>query len=168
MRKNWLEWAVFLLGLVLSAGLLGYFAFRMFHEDYDPPQLAIAFGAPAAQSDGYLVPVEVENRGEQTARNVQVTLDGGSSETVLQIPFLPSATKHEAWVWFPGAGEAPKPPPPQPDDKKALIDEFAFCRRIQQALGRTRSERALTQNYVASLNLSFIGMVVFSLRGCKE
>ncbi len=103
--KNWLEWVVFGLGLVLTVGVLGYLVYAEFHADGAPPRLEVTLGAPERQGNRYAVQVTVRNQGEETAEDVQVGIvlreDGEERErAAVSFPFVPQGAQQEGWVTF--------------------------------------------------------------------
>jgi uncharacterized protein (TIGR02588 family) len=103
--KNWLEWVVFAVGLVLVLGTLGYLVRESIASDGGPPEVLARLGAPRPSASGYLVPVEVTNVGQTTAEDVRVPilleLPGGEREEAeLGIAFLPRNSKRDGWVSF--------------------------------------------------------------------
>ena len=105
--KNWLEWAVFTVGLALVLGTLGFLVRESLVTAGGPPDVVARLGQPQAAADGFMVPVEVANLGKGTAEDVQVTvilgLSGGErEEAVLDIAFLPRDSRRNGWVTFQG------------------------------------------------------------------
>lgn len=105
IKKNWLEWIIFIIGLILVASTLGYLIYDAATASEAPPQIEFKFGTPQAQSQHFIVPVSVTNRGDQTAEAVQieVVLESGGAEkerAEFQIAFLPRRTTREGWVTF--------------------------------------------------------------------
>ncbi|MGI9046151.1 MAG: hypothetical protein ACR2FI_05045 [Burkholderiales bacterium] len=103
--KNWLEWSVFALGLVLVAGILSYLVRDALTLERRPPIISTETGAPRQQAGSYVVPVTVANDGGQTAERVQIEVQvfvaGLLLETAMfELDFLPSRSKREAWVSF--------------------------------------------------------------------
>jgi len=104
MQKNWLEWTIFTVSLVLVAGTIGYLTFDAVTARQTPPHMQIRLGRPqrmtTAAAVQFLVPVTVINHGGQTAEGVQieVTLERAGhepEEAGFEIPFLPrQATRH--------------------------------------------------------------------------
>jgi uncharacterized protein (TIGR02588 family) len=103
--KNWLEWSVFAVGLVLVLATLGYLAWESVTGTGGPPDVVVRLGAAEPSTGGYMVPVEVANVGEGTAEDVRVTVvlevPGGEPEEVdLDIAFLPRDSRRNGWVTF--------------------------------------------------------------------
>ncbi len=103
--KNWLEWSVFALGLVLVAGILGYLVWYALTLEGRPPIISVETGQPRHQADSYVVPVMVANEGDQTAEHVQIevwiSVAGVELETAtIELDFVPSRSKREAWASF--------------------------------------------------------------------
>ena len=105
--KNWLEWAVFAVGLVLVLGTLGFLVRESLVTAGGPPDVVTRLGQRQAAADGFMVPVEVANLGKGTAEDVQVTVilelsDREREEAVLDIAFLPRDSRRNGWVTFQG------------------------------------------------------------------
>ena len=110
--KNWLEWSVFSVGLVLVLVTLGYLAWESVADTGGPPDVVVRLGRAEASSGGFRVPVEVANLGKGTAEDVKVTVvlempQGEPEEAGLDIAFLPRESRRRGWVTFrsdPGRG----------------------------------------------------------------
>jgi uncharacterized protein (TIGR02588 family) len=107
VQKNWLEWIVFALGLVLVTGVLGYLIYDGATLGNAPPNIEVRLGTPEQRTQGFIVPVSVKNLGDETAEGVQieVTLESGREGTEpergeFNIAFLPRRATHEGWVAF--------------------------------------------------------------------
>lgn len=105
LQKNWLEWVIFAVGVVLVASTLGYLIYDAATVSEAPPKIEIKLGTPQAQSQQFIVPVSVKNTGDQTAENVQieVVLESSGEEQErgeIQIAFLPRRAMREGWVTF--------------------------------------------------------------------
>ncbi len=106
VEKNWLEWVVFGVGLLLVVSTLAYLVYDGATADDTPPDVEVRLGEPRPGGAGFIVPVTVINRGGQTAEGVtvEVTLEsGGTSEperSDFNLAFLPRGGKREGWVAF--------------------------------------------------------------------
>lgn len=100
-RKNWLEWIVFAASLVLVLSILGYLVYDVATVGEVPPNIEVQLGQPQPQSNHFLVPLSVTNRGGETAEGVhiEVTLENGSKEEEsadFEIAFLPATPPAKA------------------------------------------------------------------------
>lgn len=100
-EKNWLEWTVFTLGLLLVAALVLYLAYDIWTVRSGPPRIEVRLGAPSQQGDGYRIPVELRNSGHKVAEqvHVEVVLRKGerTEKANLVIQYLPrNSTRHGA------------------------------------------------------------------------
>ncbi len=106
VEKNWLEWVVFGVGLLLVASTLSYLVYDGATAADTPPDVEVRLGEARPGGGGFLVPVTVFNRGGQTAEGVSI-------EVVLEAPglrepergeftvaFLPRRGTREGWVVF--------------------------------------------------------------------
>ena len=103
IEKNWLEWCVFGVGLVLVLGALGFLAYDGAQTGERPPLIEIELKESVAAGEGFQVPVVVSNRGDMTAGDVhvEVTLEGGAAERgEFRIAFLPRRSTREGVVTF--------------------------------------------------------------------
>ncbi|WP_250124560.1 hypothetical protein [Chroococcidiopsis sp. CCMEE 29] len=105
VEKNWLEWIVFAASLVLVLSILGYLVYDVATVGEVPPNIEVQLGQPQPQSNHFLVPLSVTNRGGETAEGVhiEVTLENGSKEEEsadFEIAFLPRNSTREGWVTF--------------------------------------------------------------------
>lgn len=112
IRKNLLEWSVFAVALVLVLATFGYLIREALAADPGPPDVVVSLGPPRAGAGGHLVPVTAENRGAETAEQVQITVrleaPTGTEDAALVIPYLPRGSRRHGWVTFradPGSGE---------------------------------------------------------------
>lgn len=113
VEKNWLEWTVFGVGLVLVLAVVGYLVYDGASMGDAPPDIEVTLGTPERRGTEFLVPVAATNRGDQTAEGVEieVTLEaatGGEPERgEFSVAFLPRRATRRGWVAFstdPAAG----------------------------------------------------------------
>ncbi|OWY68007.1 hypothetical protein B7486_28760 [cyanobacterium TDX16] len=105
LEKNWLEWIVFVLSLILVLFTLGYIVYDGATLGETPPNIELQLGQPQPQSDRFIVPVTAKNRGDETAETVQIEVtlnnDGKEVETAeFEIAFLPRHSTRRGWVTF--------------------------------------------------------------------
>lgn len=107
VKKNWLEWGVFGVSLVLVLGTLAYLVYDATTMGDQPPLIEAQLGAPQQQAGEFAVPVTLINRGDQTAAGVmvEVTLEGNDATTEIErgefsVPFLPRGATREGRVSF--------------------------------------------------------------------
>lgn len=113
VEKNWLEWVVFGVGLVLVVCVVGYLVYDGATAGGAPPDIEVTLGAPERRGGAFLVPVAATNRGDETAEGVQIEVvleraEGGEPERgEFGIAFLPRRATRRGWVSFhtdPSAG----------------------------------------------------------------
>ena len=112
-KKNWLEWVVFALGLILVSVTLGYLIYAGSTMGHEPPSIEVRLGTPERQQFNFLVPVTVINHGDETAEGVRIEVvimnSGALGERAeLDVAFLPRHATREGWVTFeqdPGAAQ---------------------------------------------------------------
>ncbi|HVF49065.1 MAG TPA: hypothetical protein VNA19_03195 [Pyrinomonadaceae bacterium] len=105
IKKNWLEWAVFAVSLVLVACALAYLAYAGATMGNEPPSIEVRLGTPERRAHNFIVPVTAFNHGDVTAEGItiEVVLESGGAEQdrgELTIAFLPRRAKREGWVAF--------------------------------------------------------------------
>lgn len=108
LQKNWLEWTVFFVGLVLVLFALSYLVYEGATMGNDPPSIEVRLGTPEQRTHNFIVPVSVTNHGDETAEGItiEVTAEnnaGSGGEPVrgeLTIAFLPRRSTREGWVTF--------------------------------------------------------------------
>jgi uncharacterized protein (TIGR02588 family) len=105
IQKNWLEWVVFAVSLILVALTLGYLVYAGVSMGQQPPSLEVRLGTPEQRQFNFIVPVTVVNHGDETAEGVkiEVVLESGGEEKArgeVEIPFLPRHATREGWVAF--------------------------------------------------------------------
>lgn len=122
VKKNWLEWSVFAVGLALVLAVVGYLVVQAaLHEDR-PPALSVRVGEPwqppGVVPPHFIVPVTVTNHGDHVAEwvLVEVTLvrDGKPLERgELRISDVPRrSSRSGAWTLQRA---------PQPDELRARV-----------------------------------------------
>lgn len=105
VQKNWLEWIVFAIGLVLVVFTLAYLIYAGVTFGETSPSLEVRLGTPEQQPHNFIVPVTVINHGDETAAGVhiEVVMESGGEEKArseLEIPFVPRRSTREGWVAF--------------------------------------------------------------------
>ena len=104
IEKNWLEWAVFGLGLALVCGVLGFLAYDGATTSNAPAEFRIELGRAEQRADGFHVPVRLTNSGGETAEgvHVEVVLEAAGREErgEFVVAFLPRGGTREASVTF--------------------------------------------------------------------
>lgn len=112
-QKNWLEWSVFAVALLLVTATIGYLTREALLTSDRPPQITVRLGEPRPAPGGYMVPVRVRNGGDLTAESVTIAVvlvvNGAERERAeLTLAYLPRQATREGWVRFradPRAGE---------------------------------------------------------------
>ncbi len=105
VEKNWLEWIVFGISVVLVMGLVVYLLWNGFNDDTSPPNIVVELGEVSQQGDRYSIPIKLSNTGGQTAKavTVEVTLMQGEQEletAQLDVDFVPRDSYRHGWVTF--------------------------------------------------------------------
>ena len=105
VQKNWLEWIVFAVGLILVSYTLGHLIFAGASMGREPPSIEVRLGTPAQRQFNFVVPVKVINHGDETAGGVriEVVMETGGEEkerAELDVAFLPRHATREGWVTF--------------------------------------------------------------------
>ncbi len=105
IEKNWLEWCVFGISLVLVGSVVSYLAYDALFAKSTPPVLEVELGSAQSQGRHYAVPVTIHNRGYQTAEAVHIevlltTDDGTQEQASFDIQFLPPRSSRQGLVTF--------------------------------------------------------------------
>lgn len=104
VNKNWVEWTVFGVSAVLIATVIGFLVFESATIGDALPDIQLRLGTPEARSGYFAVPLEVTNKGDQTAEGVHIEVvlraAGKEERADLEIAFLPRRGAREAWVTF--------------------------------------------------------------------
>lgn len=105
LKKNWLEWIVFAVSLVLVAGTLAYLIWDGATKSEQPPFVAVELGATIQEGDRYIIPVTLRNEGGQAAKAVTVEValmvDGQELEKgQIQVDYLPRSSSRRGRVVF--------------------------------------------------------------------
>ena len=108
MKKNWLEWSVFSVGLTLTLTLLGYLTYLGLRRGEQPPVFKVTVENPQEVPDGYQLKVDVYNQGDLTAQSVQVEVASGEEKAEFQIDFVPEHSSAKGWVVFSKKPDHPK------------------------------------------------------------
>lgn len=113
IKKNWLEWGVFGLSLLILATVIGLLAWDAVSAHDRPPSLRVGQPTIARHRDALEATVELTNAGDQAAEQVTVEVQlsaGGGGESQrgsFQIDLLPGGASQSGTVVFfsPPAGE---------------------------------------------------------------
>jgi uncharacterized protein (TIGR02588 family) len=78
-KKNWLEWTVFAVGLLLLLATSGYLLFQAVSHGHQPAALSVTLGEPwtpaGVSPPHFIVPITVRNDGGQTAAEVDIAVE---------------------------------------------------------------------------------------------
>jgi uncharacterized protein (TIGR02588 family) len=108
-QKNWLEWAVFSIGLALVVSVLAYLTYDALTLGDTPPTMEVQVGQAVQQLEQVLVPITVTNRGEQPAEGVlvEVVRKADQQHAQFEIAFLPRGATGEGWAAFEASADTP-------------------------------------------------------------
>ncbi len=104
-RKNWLEWGIFGLSLLVIFSTIGALIYEKVTLAGTPADPQMTVGTPAVHGDYFAVPVTVTNRGDETAQGVrlEVTLllpSGETEDGSFQLHYLPRHATRKGWITF--------------------------------------------------------------------
>lgn len=104
-KKNWFEWAVFGVGLVLVLGILGYLVYKTATHVAGPPALFVEYSPEPGTYEPYRYRVKLHNKGHETAEAIVVELSLVSAgkepeRTELSFAYCPKESTQEGWVSF--------------------------------------------------------------------
>jgi uncharacterized protein (TIGR02588 family) len=103
LEKNWLEWSVLGISLLLVVGIVGYLLFLEFTPANKAFRYEISFEKPEEINGRYLVPLRIDNNSNKSVQDVSVEISSGGnkSETAdLQLDYLPRHSYRDATVIF--------------------------------------------------------------------
>lgn len=100
-----LEWLKAAIGLILVVGALGFIIYKAVTNGHEPPIIKVSYGAVEKNEAGYLVKLEVENSGDETAADVviegKLTKDIEEIETsAVTFDYAPSHSKRSGGLYF--------------------------------------------------------------------
>ncbi|RIJ41389.1 hypothetical protein [Pontibacter oryzae] len=106
-EKNWLEWSVFVISLLLVLGIIGYLGYKSYIQEPSTPELFVETWLEPAKHAPNRYHVVLHNKGGATAEEVTIEFtlvkQGAEPEKAeLQLPFAPQQSKREGWVGFSG------------------------------------------------------------------
>ena len=104
-KKNWFEWSVFGVGLVLVLGILGYLVYKTATHVSGPPDLFVEYSPEPGTYEPYRYHVTLHNKGHETAEAIVVELSLVSAgeepeKTELSFAYCPKESTQEGWVSF--------------------------------------------------------------------
>ena len=103
-HKNWLEWLVFAMSLVVIAGFIGVLVYAAFMTKDAPASLRVFLGEPRKEQSHFIVPVLVQNRGGAAAAAVRIegVLDSGSTveRRGFELAYAPGGSSRHGEVSF--------------------------------------------------------------------
>lgn len=105
LEKNRLEWAVFILGLLLTLGILGYLTYQSLTYTIGTPQLVLDYSHEPGTYEPNRYRVVLRNTGHETAEAVTIELALRRNGQVLEraeldIDFCPRESQREGWMSF--------------------------------------------------------------------
>ena len=73
-KKNILEWIIFSLSLLLICGIFGYLIYQSVIYEPGSPDLVVTFKSDPSPNSPYRYHLSVENKGQETAEEVNIEL----------------------------------------------------------------------------------------------
>ncbi|WP_299824749.1 hypothetical protein [uncultured Pontibacter sp.] len=103
--KNWLEWTIFAISLIMVLTLLGYLVHQVYTDKPSSPDLLVQTVADPSEHAPFRHLVTIYNKGGTTAEEILVEIvlekEGDVIEKAeLQLPFSPQESTREVWVNF--------------------------------------------------------------------
>ena len=105
MKKNWLEWIVFGIGLLLTLALVGYLIYSAVTYKAGTPDITVSYKHDPAERSPCRYLVTVKNHGGETAETVMVKAilyKSGEKyiENHIEFAFVPKHSERTGWVVF--------------------------------------------------------------------
>lgn len=104
-EKNWLEWSVFGISIILIAALLGSLIYLSVTHKQTKPNLRVALKYDEKQEDKHIHHIVLRNEGGMTAEEIKIQViawqNGKEVEKAdITFPFSPKFSTREGWVSF--------------------------------------------------------------------
>jgi len=104
-KKNWFEWAVFGMGMVLVLGILSYLVYKTTTYQSGPPELFVEYFREPGKYEPNRYHVILHNKGNETAESITVELSlkqpGKEAEKAeLDFDYCPRESTREGWISF--------------------------------------------------------------------
>lgn len=104
VHKNWLEWTVFGVSAALIGTVISFLVYESATIGDALPDIQLHTGTPEARSGYFAVPLQITNKGDQTAEGVHIEVvlrsEDQEERADIEIQFLPRRGAREAWVTF--------------------------------------------------------------------
>lgn len=100
LEKNWLEWLVFGISIVLVTGIIGYLMYLEIMPSSKDFDYEVGFKEPQKINGRYLVPVNIKNKSNQSVQDVALEISSGSETADLHLDYLPRHSHRDATVFF--------------------------------------------------------------------
>ena len=99
------SWVAAAVGLILVAGSVCFMLYQHFAEDHTPPLAAIEILSVVPSGEGYLVTIDVTNRGDEVASGLVIEGVLGDAATPVEtstitIDYVPSGSHRQAGLYF--------------------------------------------------------------------
>ena len=104
-QKNWLEWMVFAIGLILIGSVVTYLGKDALRSSQPDAHVVVRLGATEARGGHRYVPITLVNSGGRAAAgvHVEVLLERGNDvveRARFVVDLIPRGASREGWVAF--------------------------------------------------------------------
>lgn len=104
-KKNFLEWTVFAVSLLMVAGILIYLGYKTYTHQPSPPNIQVEYRPNPTRLTPYRYHLIVNNTGGETAEEVIIELVLKKDTIIMEkaemnLPFVPQSSKREGWINF--------------------------------------------------------------------
>jgi len=104
-KKNVLEWIIFSISLLLTAGTIGYLGYKTYTHQPSPPDILVRYTPDPTDNAPYRYHLVIENIGGETAEEVLIEVILQESEETIEssevtLSFVPKKSTQESWVNF--------------------------------------------------------------------
>ncbi len=107
-EKNWLEWTVFAIGLVITLGVIGYMSYQAIAGSDKPADIQVTLQEPTLDGDFIIIPIEATNKGDRVAEGAMIEVcSGPDSCGEVTFTYIPQGSKRTGVVGLQAPLEEP-------------------------------------------------------------
>lgn len=104
-KKNYLEWSVFGLGLILILSVMGYLVYQIYTQNSIPADINVEYSLDPTQNNLYRYKLTAMNSGGETVENVVIELslvkaDSALEKSEISFQYIPKESQRIGWITF--------------------------------------------------------------------